>query len=207
MTAFEIITTVLSILAFIISLPAFIISIVKSVNERKVYKKQFLIDNLTKLRTNLNTELTSLEQLDPEISIAKIFSRLENNEKFDFYNEILKIYNSTSILTSNALIMLSSYKITTCNYNLIEALNKISNDISYCMQITIKNKDNRFNLIKEYVAYKKESFTRSTIECKYAIMMELSNTIKHLINDKINNEELNSYFIQFDTKNNTTSSV
>ena len=111
MTTFEIITTVLSVLAFIISLSAFIISIIKSVNEKKAYKKQFLIDNLNKLSINLNKELTLLEQLDPEILIAKIFKRIENNEKFDFYNEILNVYNSTSILTSNALIMLSSYKL------------------------------------------------------------------------------------------------
>lgn len=96
--------------------------------------------------------------------------------------------------------MLSSYKITTCNYNLMRALNKIANDISYCMRITNNNKDNRFNLIKEYVAYKKESNTKSYVECKYAILIELSDTIKHLINDRITNEELNSYFIQFDTK-------
>lgn len=125
MTTFEIITTVLSVLAFIISLSAFIISIIKSVNEKKAYKKQFLIDNLNKLSINLNKELTLLEQLDPEILIAKIFKRIENNEKFDFYNEILNVYNSTSILTSNALIMLSSYKLTPCNQNLMEALNEI----------------------------------------------------------------------------------
>ncbi len=56
MTTFEIITTVLSVLAFIISLSAFIISIIKSVNEKKAYKKQFLIDNLNKLSINLNKE-------------------------------------------------------------------------------------------------------------------------------------------------------
>ncbi len=82
----------------------------------------------------------------------------------------------------------------------MRALNKIANDISYCMRITNNNKDNRFNLIKEYVAYKKESNTKSYVECKYAILIELSDTIKHLINDRITNEELNSYFIQFDTK-------
>ena len=200
MTTFEIITTVLSVLAFIISLSAFIISIIKSVNEKKAYKKQFLIDNLNKLSINLNKELTLLEQLDPEILIGKIFKRIENNEKFDFYNEILNVYNSTSILTSNALIMLSSYMLTPCNQNLMEALNEISNDISYCMQITIKNKDNRLNLIKEYVAYKKKSFVKSYTKCKYDILIEFSNTIKHLINDKISNAELNSYFIEFNAK-------
>ena len=199
MSTFEIITTVLSMLAFIISLSAFIISIIKSVNEKKAHKKQFLIDNLINFRTNLNTELTSLEQLDPETKMAKIFNRIEKNENFDFYYEILNIYNSTNIITTNSLIILSTYKITTCNYNLMEALNKISKDISYCMQITIENKDNRRNLIKKYVGYKKESFTKLYIEYKYAILIELSNTIKHLINDKISNAELNSYFIEFKT--------
>lgn len=200
MTIFEILTTVLSILAFIISLPAFIISIIKSVNERKNYKRQFIIDNLTKLRTYLNTELTKLEQLNPEISMALIFKRIENNENFDYYNEIINLHNSTTIITSNILIMLSSYKATKCNCNLMNVLKNISVDIGACMQMVIKNKNNRTNLIHEYVAYKKVLFTGSYVNCKYDILIELSNVIKHLINDDIDNEELNTYFVQFELK-------
>ena len=201
MSTFEKTTIVLSLLAFMLSITAFIISLVKSANERKAFKKQFIVDNLINLRANLNKELTSLEQLDPEISVVKLFNRIELNEQFDYYDEILKLYNSTTILVSNSMILLSSYINTQNKQNLMKALKDISADVGYCFQIIINHREDREQIIKKFVEYKTISDIKYYTGNKIDLLIELSNTINHFMKDKISKDEINSYFVVVNLQN------
>lgn len=192
MSKYEVFSIVFSSLAFAISFSALIMSIIKNINERKLYKKNYITNSLITLRTELFSNFSKIEFLNPEISMAKIFSRVESEERFNLIVEADNLYTQLSNAVTTTCLIISSYKPTQASINITNSLQKILEETGVMYKLLAKHKKDEKALFAEYKKLELCTFYKEYIHNKYIFITELNDLITHFVKDEISMKEINS---------------
>ena len=198
MTSFEILTLIVSTFAFIISLSAFIGSIIKFKKEKRNYKINYIIENLTMVSKQIDYYYNEIVKLKIEMKIL-IYNKELCDKDTDFQTDIYNLFTEFTLLHNNFLLWLSHYKPTQNTAIAIKNINKLHDYVIKVTKLATLYKNDKLKFLTEFDKIKKtKNLSSIAINDKISLITEINTTISKLLKGKLSTEEIDSQLYELD---------